>query len=193
MNHDDQIRLFVAVPLPQSAQEVLSRIQTNLQQTGLCKGRYIDPSQAHLTLVFIGSVAPSDVDHIKNSLKTISFPALSAKLGNVDTFKKHTQVRIIYLDIICPELTTLARIVKESLSPWIPKEERPFVSHVTIMRVKKVTDATMLISHIHAIPIEPHPFCIDSFLLMESTRESDGPVYHELAKYPLLNTATSPV
>jgi len=186
MQKTNQKRLFVAIPLPQSVRNELALIQTKLKQSDLCEGRYTNAMQAHLTLVFIGSVAAEEIDSIKQALATISFPALTAELGSIDVFKKHGEIRIIYLDIICQELATLANLIAEKLSPWVPKEERPFVSHATIMRVKKVTDPDKLISLLHGISVEPQTFSIDSFLLMESQLGPEGPTYHEMARYELL-------
>jgi len=186
MKEINQKRLFVAIPLPPPVQDVLARIQTKLKKSALCEGRYTNATQAHLTLVFIGPVDAVEVDPIKQALATISFPVLAAELGAIHFFQKHAGVRIIYANIICQELATLANLVAEELSPWAQKEDRPFVSHATVMRVKKVTDTQKLISLIQGISVEPHEFSIDSFLLMESELGADGPVYRELARYPLL-------
>ncbi len=186
MKEIDQKRLFIAIPLPQPVRDELARIQTKLKKSALCEGRYTNATQAHLTLVFIGSVDTEEVDPIKQALATVSFPELTAELGSANAFQKYGEVRIIYLDIICQELATLANLVAEALSPWAKKEDRPFVSHATIMRVKKVTDTQKLISLIQSISVEPHAFSIDSFLLMESELGHDGPVYRELERYELL-------
>ena len=179
-------RLFVAIPLPPSARNELMRIQNELKQSALCEGRYTNANQAHLTLVFIGSVDATEVTPIQNALQTISFPALTAKMGTISHFEKHGQVRIIYLDIICQELATLAGLVSDTLTSWAQKEDRPFVSHATIMRVKKVPDNEKLISFINNITVEPESFPIDAFVLMESELGPDGPEYRELARYTLL-------
>jgi 2'-5' RNA ligase len=184
----DQKRLFVAIPLPQLVRDELARIQEKLKQSSLCEGRYTNAAQAHLTLVFIGSVTASEVDPIKCALQTVSFPMLTAELGSVDVFQKHEEIRIIYLNIICHELATLANVVADTLRPWAQKEERPFVSHATIIRVKKVLDAEKLISLIQNISVEPHSFSIDSFVLMESELGPRGPNYRELIRYHLLDS-----
>ncbi len=181
----NQKRLFVAIPLPQPVRDELARIQNKLKQSDLCEGRYTNAAQAHLTLVFVGPVDAEEVDPIKQALATVSFPALATELGSIDVFKKRGEVRIIYLDIICQELATLANLVADTLSPWVAPEERPFVSHTTIMRVKKVQDTEKLISLIKGISVEPHEFSIDSFVLMESELGPEGPIYHELERYAL--------
>ena len=179
-------RLFVAVTLPPSARNELTRIQNKLKRSALCEGRYTNANQAHLTLVFIGSVDESELPAIKNELQTVSFHALTATVGSVGTFEKHGQTQIIYLDIICQELATLANLVAETLTTWAQKEDRPFVSHATIIRVKKVMDNEKLLSFIQSIDVEHASFNINSFMLMESELGPDGPEYHELARYTLL-------
>lgn len=186
MEKIDQKRLFVAIPLPQPVRDELARIQTKIKKSKLCEGRYTNAEQAHLTLVFIGLIDAAEVDPIKNALATISFPALTAQLGAIHYFQKHADVLIIYANIICQELATLASLVADTLSPWVVKEDRPFVSHATIMRVKKVEDTQKLISLIQSISVEPYTFSIDSFLLMESELGPDGPIYRELERYALL-------
>lgn len=180
------MRLFVAVPLPQPIRDEIARIQTKLKHSKLCEGRYINANQAHLTLVFIGSVDAEELPVIKQALQGISFPALTATVGSVGTFENRGQIRIIYLDIICQELSPLATLIADALTPRAQKEDRPFVSHATIMRVKKVINNEKLISFIQSIHVEADSFPIDSFVLMESELGPDGPEYHELALYKLL-------
>ncbi len=182
----NQKRLFVAIPLPQTVRDELARIQNKLKKSELCEGRYTNATQAHLTLVFIGPVDAAEVDPIKQALGTVSFTALTAQLGAIHYFQKNEAVRIIYANIICQKLAALASLVADTLSPWAAKDDRPFVSHATVMRVKKVEDTQKLISLIQSISVEPHTFSIDSFLLMESELGPDGPSYRELERYPLL-------
>lgn len=186
MENSEKHRLFVAVDLPDLVRTHMSHIQAEIKRSRLCEGRYPDALQAHLTLVFVGPVAMPDRADITAALKKISFPVLKAELGTLGYFQKHGTIRIIYLEIICPLLATLAQTIQDDLSSWLIPEKRPFVSHATLMRVTAVCNNDQLLSLLHRIPVQPHTFVIDSFILMESELTPQGPLYHELARYPLV-------
>lgn len=186
MKYKKQIRLFVAVPLPSSICDELARLQIELKKSELCEGRYTDAAQAHFTLVFIGSVNANELDAIKQALGTLSFPALMAQVGHVNFFQKRGEIGVIYLSITCPELTKLAHLVAEALSPWVVPEERPFDGHVTLIRVNRVQKGEKLIAFLHHLAVKPSAFPLDYFVLFASELGPEGPQYQELSRYPLV-------
>lgn len=187
MKHKKQIRLFVAMSLPSSVCDELARLQTELKKSELCKGRYTDAAQAHLTLVFIGSVDATELDAIKQALSTISFPALTAHVGNISFFQKRGEIGVIYLNITCPELGKLAHLLAKTLTPWAAPEERPFVGHITLMRVNRVQKSEKLIPLLHHLAVKPSSFPLESFVLMSSQLGPEGSQYQELHRYPLIS------
>lgn len=186
MKENKKIRLFVAVSLPSAVQQAIVRVQNRIKKAALCDGRYVNAAQAHLTLVFIGEVDVLQVDAIDAALQLVSFPVIEAQVGKLGYFQKHGSVAVICLDIVAPLLGTLAHAVFDVLKSWSAKEDREFVSHATIMRVKKVFDKEKLVSLLDNTTVEPLVFPVESFVLMQSELGSDGPKYTERARYLLV-------
>ncbi len=74
-NRSQTIRLFLAIPLPQSVCKEIAYLQTIIKESSTCKGNYTDSTHTHLTVAFIGSVAKEEIDKIDAALKTVSFPS----------------------------------------------------------------------------------------------------------------------
>ena len=134
-------RLFIAVDMPSVVIEELKRIQKLLKKENLFRGRYVNPEHAHLTLKFLGDTDESKIPLIHERLKNIKHKKMKAHLGSLDLFTSSNNMpRVIFLSLICPELNDLAQQIDDALSDLFPSESRPFVSHLTIARIKEISD-----------------------------------------------------
>lgn len=179
-------RLFVAVEMPQTVVNELKHIQSQLKKQALFSGTFVNPEHTHITVKFIGDVALDQLEAIKNILTTVQCKPMHAQLGSLDVFQKGEFVKIIFLQIVCPELASLAEQIEAVLEPWVAKEERAFVNHLTIARVKQVPDVPKLLDFLHHMKVEPLSFVFDSFVLKESELTPQGPVYTDVKRYTLL-------
>ncbi len=184
-NNTDLIRLFVAVDFQQVVIEEVQRIQTKLHRQRLFEGRFIKPDHVHLTLKFVGAVLEKELLPIASVLKIISHPIMKAQLSNVDVFFVDNLIKIIYLGVICPELESLAKKVEEKLTPWVEPEQRNFVSHATIARVKRVEDKQRLLGVVRQLEIQSLKFTFKAFVLKQSVLSVEGPQYTNLETYML--------
>ncbi len=179
------VRLFVAIEMPGQVIQEAIKIQNKLGERALFKGKFTSPEQLHITLKFIGAVPEGQVEVITNALKTISLAKQEALLGELDVFTRGRFISIILLHVICPELVRLAGKLNEVLVPWCQPENRPFVSHLTIARVKHVEDQQTLLQFINSYTVESLPFTIDAFVLKQSELTPEGPVYTDIMRYEL--------
>lgn len=178
-------RLFVAVDMPENVQQEVRKIQKALQKEPLFKGRFVKPENVHITVKFIGEVSNGDIENIEVVLRQIKAKKMEAYVGGVDVFTSRGRIKIIYLRVICQELADLAAQIEHALMPWCKKEERDFVSHATLARVKKVENKQELLDAVQNLSIEPVPFIISSFVLKESVLLPEGPEYTTLFTFPL--------
>lgn len=179
-------RLFVAVEMPQLVIDEIMHIQRQLKKESLFTGNFVNSEHAHLTVKFIGDIALDQIEPIKNVLATIQSQRMQAQLGVLDVFYKGQFVKIIFIHIQCPELVKLAEQIETVLEPWVAKEQRAFVNHLTLARVKHVPDVQQLISVLPQITVKLITFTFDSFVLKESELTPQGPVYTEVKRYQLL-------
>jgi len=178
-------RLFIAVEMPKLVENELERIQKFLKKQDLFRGRYVNPEHAHITLKFVGDVDESDVVKVQEKLRSIEQEPMQASLGKLDLFKSGKKPRVIFVNIDCSGLAELARKIDDVLGDLFPPEGRPFVSHLTILRIKKIDDYDILDDVLDSFTVNQLSFTIDSFVLKESVLSSDGPVYSNIETYKL--------
>lgn len=188
MNNNELVRLFVAVDMPPEVVDEIKRFQKELSKQKLFEGRFTQEHQMHITLTFIGEVAAQQQSQIMQALRTIEFKKMKARLGSVDVFTKGRFVKIIFMHLVCPELSQLAQKIILVLSPWVEPEERDFVSHLTVARVKKVANVETLLEAIDKLDVAHITFEIDSFILKQSVLSPSGPEYTDIATYFAIKT-----
>ncbi len=180
-----KVRLFVAITIPPEVQRELHRIQQILQTSGLLKGTYPAPETSHITLQFIGSIKEQYIDPIIQALQSIQFSPFEITFNSIDYFEHRGSPSVIYLNTTSEDLFRLAQNVSHTLQSWLTKDDRKFVGHLTVMRIKKIDDQEKVRELIDAISVAPLSYTIDSFVLMQSELSSGGPIYKELAPFPL--------
>jgi 2'-5' RNA ligase len=149
---EKKLRLFVAIHLRPEVKESLATVQRQLAPIAKDLVRWTPQNQLHLTLLFLGSVSPSQLSELQ-----ISFKAACATRGSMllraeglGCFPNLRRPNVIWCGVggqIEP-LLELQKNFSESLRPWRQKiETRAFHPHLTIGRVregartKKLTDA----------------------------------------------------
>ena len=138
------MRLFISINFPQEVIKYISLLQKQLEAKNLFEGKLIKPEQLHLTLQFIGDVPEEKASEIQQTLQAINMPPFKVCLGSLGVFPAQDHIRIIWLDLKGQELTMLAHQIHQALKPLVDLEERPFVGHITIARVKKVKNTQEL-------------------------------------------------
>ena len=128
------LRLFVAIDLPESVTDSLERICT-----GLPGARWIDPDQYHLTLRFIGEVENGVGDDLDAALAGISAPAFDLTLSGVGHFGKAAAARILWAGAEPNDALNhlQAKIETAVMHAGLPAEQRRFSPHVTLARLKR--------------------------------------------------------
>ncbi len=115
MEKKDKVRLFVAVNMPNEVVQELARVQDIIKQEALFEGKFFDPEQVHITLKFIGTVPTEQIPLIDKELSAIKGEAMEAQLNSLDVFTAGNHIKIIFLQIICPELNHLVQKIEQSL------------------------------------------------------------------------------
>jgi len=181
----ESLRVFVGIDLPPSIEKEIARIQHRLQKDNIFEGNYVDPSQAHITLAFIGEIPASRVEKIQEALQNVNMESFQALLGGIDVFTKGNTLAVIYVQVIAEGLQKLFDAISTALDPWIVLERKEFVSHITLARVKSVSDEKKFFDALRAIQVEPINFPIEAFELKESVLDQNGSQYFTLAEYKL--------
>ena len=175
-------RMFLALDLPPEAKSEVDRVRVAIEPQQLFRGRWTKTENLHVTLKFLGEIDESLVTGICASLRRVAFPPLSVYLDCLGVFDSHKRIRIIWIHLAGDAVVRLQRLIDETLADRFPVEQR-FMSHVTIARVKSVTDAGMLKRALDSIPVHRDSFTIDRFYLKESLLSSAGAKYGAIETY----------
>ena len=181
------MRLFTALPLPQSMREHLS----TLSQTSPFKARWEPLENIHLTLRFMGEVNEDTYTRYVTALKTVNAPAFSLVLHGVGVFPSESNrpPRVLLVRVVpCPELTDLYQAVSSVLEAnGLARDAYDsYTPHVTLARFKEEVDAETL-SHVlmqHA-SFQTEPLLIEAFGLYQSVHTAQGSRYQERERFTL--------
>lgn len=177
----EQVRLFVAVRVPDSFKDQVRRAQAHLQHRQIIQATYPQESAMHLTLAFLGGVSTDQVEPIKQALSTVRFVRLQLHLGGVHFFGPAYAPQVLFLHVTGTGLPELVHAIEQALAPWMRACERAFVGHLTIARIKRVNDQEALERFLTSFSCRMSPFELDQFVLVQSELFPEGPQYTQVA------------
>lgn len=189
------LRSFVAIDLPEHARQelhlVCEQLRPHVPQGSV---RWSRISGVHLTLKFLGNVAPEDLTKIKNALFQVGqrHGPFAFTVGGVGCFPNERRPRVVWVGIQeeTGALAALQRDVEESLVPLgFKREKRAFHPHLTLGRARRNVsrgDQRRLGELIADTDVgELFQIEVRSFRLMRSDLRPDGAVYTPLAVFNL--------
>ncbi len=195
---DRGLRLFVACELPSEALEALGRIQAELRELGAGRLRWVRPEGIHLTLKFLGAVAPDKAQRVTDALAAaIVEPfTLALRFDRLGSFGGRMRLRVIWVGLAgdVEELSALAETVEKALGPLgFPRESRPFAPHLTLARVPDemgIEERSRLADLVAAYRLSemscpPGPsITVSEVALMQSLLLPGGARYEQRAAFP---------
>lgn len=135
--------VFVAVVPPL---EVVAALSERLEHLPI-PGRRVPPPNFHVTLRFIGKVDPVSYDRLLAALGTRPLvEPFRMRLGGLGAFPNPRRATVVWVGVESdPVLDELAATVEDAVvSAGFDPEERPFVPHLTVARVRPPENVTGL-------------------------------------------------
>jgi 2'-5' RNA ligase len=151
--------------------------------------RWLEPRQMHLTLAFLGNVAPETQEALSEKLREISWRSFFLPLVGLGTFPGKGWPKILWIGVGSghPHLFQLHKRVQEALlAAGLEPDLRSFHPHITLARCRDVSPQTIrpfLKSH---AAFEAGLIHVESFQLNSSELTPAGSVYTAEAVYPAL-------
>ncbi len=188
------LRAFLASELPTVLQTAIhtatAALRTSLGNEII---RWVPPQNIHLTLKFLGDVAPSSLDLIKQMLLTEAsqFAAFDVRVEGLGCYPSPRRPRVLWVGLIAPpELASLQRAVETAAARLgYEAEERGFSPHLTIGRVRQNVSATDVHNIRTALDStrvgalgSAH---VDAIYLFKSELRPEGSIYAKLFSAPL--------
>ena len=188
-HNPEQIRCFIAVELPEEAKRGIARLKEELVRDEHKFVKWVDPGGIHLTLKFLGNIPSKQITEITEAIGKAGqgISRFHLEISGLGAFPSLKQARVLWVGI-GGEVDVLSRLVQNVDSALavigFAKEERPFVPHLTLARVKQgasplerrgfgeLVDATSFEDKYH---VE-----VEAISLMRSQLTPAGPIYTRL-------------
>lgn len=174
-------RLFTALEIPSPLAFSLS-----LLRGGLPGARWVDPENYHITLRFIGDIDQRTAAEVEGALMRVDKPSFDLKLAGLDALggnKPHSIVAAVQPSQALRDLQgEHERIIQRiGLEP----ERRKFRPHVTLARIKGVSEGDAAAYLALRGDFRTLPFPVGRFVLLSSRDSRGGGPYVMEEAYPL--------
>jgi 2'-5' RNA ligase len=176
------LRLFLAIDIPNSAREKITEAQSFFRTLNL-DAVWVKPANVHLTVKFLGDTPSDLIPAIKERIAEIakSSPPFSVTLGKVGVFPNVSRPRVLWVGLEDREdhLNSLKiRVEKEMASLGFPPDKQKPVHHLTLGRIKSGKNKERLKKALQsAQSIEMAPFEVSSVQLIKSELSPKGSIY----------------
>jgi 2'-5' RNA ligase len=132
---EERWRCFVAVPIGEELRASLTSYVEQLRRAPLADAwRWTDPASWHITLAFLGDIAPSSVPVVADALREVAarHTVFTVPTGGLGVFPSSQRPRVLWYGVDDPsgQLAALATDVRAAHHVV----DSPFHGHITLAR-----------------------------------------------------------
>jgi len=174
-------RLFTALEIPSPLAFSLS-----LLRGGLPGARWVDPENYHITLRFIGDIDQRTADEVGGALMRVDKPGFDLMLAGLDALggnRPHSIVAAVRPSQVLRDLQSEHERIIQRIG--LEPERRKFRPHVTLARIKSVSEASAAAYLALRGDFRTPPFPVGRFVLLSSRDSRGGGPYVMEEAYPL--------
>lgn len=176
---------FLAVPLSTSKRHEFAAALSSASPGFPIPGKRVHPDNWHVTVRFLGECEDLILDRVTAALdESLDADGGIVTLFGLDAFPRSRKASIIYaaLDDDGSLAHLAARCEEVVRDVGLSPEERPFIPHLTLSRLRPRRDVTHLIRRFEPFSVR---LPVDSVVLYRTTRTSDGVRYLPIDTFPL--------
>lgn len=184
------MRLFVSVDLPDDLAPRVEAVQAEMADaSGL---DLTDPSQAHLTLKFLGEVPGGRLETIEDAVaeavEDAEVDPFEATVEGIGAFPSREYIRVVWLGIGrgSENLTRLHEAIEARTTEMgFDPEEHDFTPHVTVARMNHAGGKDLVQQTLRERDPDVGTMTVEEVRLTESDLGPGGPEYSTVARFPL--------
>ena len=185
-HNPEQIRSFIAIELPEEAKRGLAKLRRALEKDEHKFVKWVDPGGIHLTLKFLGNIPSQRIAEITEAMEkaTQGTPPFHLEISGLGVFPSLKQVRVFWVGIggELDKLSRLQQSIDSALAALgFAKEERPFVPHLTLARIREGTSPPERRSFGELVDSttfeDKYPVEVEAIRLMRSQLTPAGAIY----------------
>jgi 2'-5' RNA ligase len=180
----EQIRSFIAFDIvEQPVLKNFANVQNMLVETG-ADLRLVNPENIHITLRFLGNIAPAMVDQIHGEMEQVEFDPFEITIKGLGAFPNLRRINVVWAGI--RKGANELRTIFEQLEPRLQNlgfkhDVKGFSPHLTIARVKTGRNKAALAKQL--MELEDYEFGsvkAECLKLKKSVLTPQGPIYSVL-------------
>jgi len=187
------MRSFIAIPLKHEISLRLAETQKLLREKINYGISWADPSNAHITLKFLGEIDELSIPLLNENLKKITREVQEFNIicGGLGFFPNIRQPRVVWLGVQQDtRLIFLQKMIDDTLSDLgFPRDEKRFSPHLTLGRIKQSltsSELTMLENQKKAESLKPlNSMSVNQIVLYKSQLSQKGPEYTKISIFKL--------
>jgi 2'-5' RNA ligase len=193
-HNPEEIRSFIAIELSDEVRGGLARLRSELERAEHTYAKWVSPEGIHLTLKFLGNIPFKQVTEISKAIEGAAqgISPFHLEISGLGAFPSLKQPRVLWVGIggEIDKLSRLQQNIDASLAPFgFAKEERSFVPHLTLARIrqgaspaerKSFGELAMSVSFETKYPLD-----VEAISLMRSQLMPRGAIYTCLSKVKL--------
>lgn len=186
-------RTFVAVEVPPDCAERLGRLQQRLAGS-VPSARWVEPSQMHLTLAFLGDVPHADLSGLCKAIGQAASPfsRFDLEIAGLGAFPDPSRPRVLWIGLRGESLDRLMELQRSvaaaTAEAGYPPDDKSFHPHITLARFKPgrggPADLTAIVEKHRVLSIGRLP--VAEVVAFSSNLTREGPEYASLARSRLL-------
>lgn len=184
------MRAFLAIEIEPYIKNKIEESQEIIRESESSKIKYVERENIHLTLKFFGEIDDDKLEEITDIInKSIkNYEAYTIKVVNIGAFPNIYNPRVIWTGIKDKNKTTIKLIeeLDKKFSKIGFKKEKSYVPHITIGRVKNISDKEKLSQTLNGINRKYHgKMEVKKIIIKSSTLTPDGPIYKNVKEFDL--------
>ena len=184
----EQIRSFIGIELPDEIRQKLGELETGLKSGGQSQVRWVNPDSIHLTLKFLGDIAPDRVGEITVAIEGAArgIPPFVLDVKDPGVFPNPKRARVAWVGLSgeVDKLLQLQQNLESNLKPLgFAVEPRAFTPHLTLARVNdgaSPEERQRFGDLVTGTSFEAGSIKVDAISLMRSQLSRAGAIYSRL-------------
>ncbi len=177
------MRLFVAVQIPEELKEKAKEVQNKL--AGIRDAKMVEAENLHFTLKFLGETGEEKVQEIKIAIEEAcaNSKAFEMSIAGIDAFPSKNYARAVWLCVKdgLEQMESLMEVIDGKLSLIGFAKEKEHIPHLTLARVRSGRDKAKLGKLLESLEkSEIGKMHVKEVKLIKSTLSRHGPVYEEV-------------
>lgn len=188
LSYHPAVRCFVALDMPRPVCNYLAGLAQQFGNKGNVK--WVPAEQLHLTLVFAGDLPEASATGLRAALAAVDIPPLSLQLTGLGHFPPRGDPRVVWA-AIGGDVEALGglyeRVAAAAEQHGVAREERGFVPHVTLGRLRSQFGALALVDQLQTVgaTLRDKPFQPTGLVFYRSELRPRGPIHTALLRRPV--------